>query len=364
MDLMSRLIAMPPFSMPQHQKDGVMLEGLRELCLYHLDHCEEYRRLGKVFDWNPAEARCAEDLPWLPVGIFKTHRLLSVSEHEVYTEVVSSGTSGRRPSRVALDRGTADLQARALSSIMTGVLGKQRRPMIVIDSESVLHDPKSFSARGAGVLGMMRFGRRPFFALDHQMQLREKELSGFLKEHAGESLLIFGFTFMVWEFFLQAVRRLGPDLSSSILIHSGGWKKLQARAVDNADFKAALSSAAGIRRIYNFYGMAEQVGSVFLEGEDGLLYPPVFADVVIRDPISWRPLPPGKEGVLQVLSLIPRSYPGHSLMTEDIGVIESIDSPAAGRLGKGFRIIGRAPESEIRGCSDTFSPPSGRMSDE
>jgi phenylacetate-coenzyme A ligase PaaK-like adenylate-forming protein len=117
-------------------------------------------------------------------------------------------------------------------------------------------------------------------------------------------------------------------------------------------FRARLAESAGISAVRNFYGMAEQVGSVFVEGEDGLLYPPWFADVVIRDPQTLAPLPPGRTGVVQVVSLLPRSYPGHSLLTEDLGVIEHIDGAAPGRCGKGFRILGRVPKTELRGCSD------------
>ena len=82
--------------------------------------------------------------------------------------------------------------------------------------------------------------------------------------------------------------------------------------------------------IFNFYGFVEQIGSVFIEGPDGLLYPPNFTDIIIRRPHSWEPAEVGEEGVIQVVSLLPRSYPGHSVLTEDMGVVATIDAgPAA-----------------------------------
>ena len=227
--------------------------------------------------------------------------------------------------------------------------------MIIVDTQSVLQNPHSFSARGAGILGMMRFGRQPVFILDDGMKVIEEDLKAFLNRHVGESIMIFGFTFMIWQHLLPILRKMGVDLSSSVLVHSGGWKKLQDQAVDNREFRDALSTAAGIKRVYNFYGMAEQVGSVFLEGEDGFLYPPVFADVIVRDAETWEEAPVGEPGVLQVVSLLPTSYPGHSLLTEDIGVVEGIDDSTCGRYGKRFRVIGRVPHTEIRGCSDTYA---------
>jgi hypothetical protein len=101
--------------------------------------------------------------------------------------------------------------------------------------------------------------------------------------------------------------------------------------------------------------MVEQVGSVFLEGEDGYLYAPNFADVLVRDPMTFEELPTGETGVLQVLSALPHSYPGHSLLTEDLGVIRSIDASSGGRQGKAFSVLGRLPRAELRGCSDVIA---------
>ena len=60
----------------------------------------------------------------------------------------------------------------------------------------------------------------------------------------------------------------------------------------------------------------------------------------------------GAPGVLQVLSLLPLSYPGHSVLTEDLGIIHGIDDSSGGRHGKYFSVLGRIPKAELRGCSD------------
>ena len=90
--------------------------------------------------------------------------------------------------------------------------------------------------------------------------------------------------------------------------------------------------------------MVEQIGSIFLEGPGGLLYPPNFADVIVRDPETWEPAANGQPGVIQVLSLLPHSYPGHSLLTEDTGVIEAVDPGNGGWMGKG---IGSGPRRPL-----------------
>ena len=86
-------------------------------------------------------------------------------------------------------------------------------------------------------------------------------------------------------------------------------------AVTNAEFKRHFEESTGLHKIFNFYGMVEQVGSVFLEGEDGYLYPPNFADVIIRDSVNWEEGPgrqqrcdPGRQLASAQLS---RSFAAH-----------------------------------------------------
>jgi phenylacetate-coenzyme A ligase PaaK-like adenylate-forming protein len=148
-------------------------------------------------------------------------------------------------------------------------------------------------------------------------------------------------------------------LQNGILIHSGGWKKLQDEAVDNSVFKSAVKEMLGTGAIHNFYGMVEQVGSIFMECEDGHLHAPAFADVLVRNPLDWSVCAHGDAGIIQVLSVLPRSYPGHSLLTEDVGAVLGEDNCRCGRKGKYFRVDGRIARAELRGCSDTHAFASG-----
>lgn len=350
-----QLLALAPYGVPQREKEGLLLERLNELTSIHSIRSSAYGRLSSVVWRGAGEAESLEDVPYVPVGLFKTNRLVSVPDEQVFATFLSSGTTGQEPSRIYLDTVTAQRQTVALSRIMGGVLGPDRLPMLLVESRSVIADRRHLTARSAGVLGMMNFGRAHQFVLDADMRLDEEALRGFLEQHGHRPFLVFGFTFMVWRFFYRAIAHLGLDLSNGVLIHSGGWKKLAAESVTNEAFKRHFREASGLRRIHNFYGMVEQVGSVFLEGEDGFLYPPAFADVIVRDPRTLRPAAIGEAGIIQVLSALPESYPGHSILTEDLGVIHGVDDSSTGWMGKRFSVIGRVPAAEVRGCSDTFS---------
>lgn len=91
-----------------------------------------------------------------------------------------------------------------------------------------------------------------------------------------------------------------------------------------------------------------------MECEYGHLHTSIFSDIIIRNPFDFSECKIGEKGLIQVVSLLPKSYPGHSLLTEDEGLILGEDDCPCGRKGKYFEIIGRIKNAEIRGCSDTY----------
>lgn len=336
------------------EKQVLLGAELRALTAFHRAACPAYDAILNGYCEAPPGGA---DAPFLPVSLFKLHDLASVPPNEVFKTMTSSGTTGQAPSKIVLDAGTARLQTRALTRIMTSFLGPKRLPMLIIDNPATVKDRRSFSARGAGILGMMTFGRDHHFALrDEDMSIDWGMIDAFAQRYRGQPILAFGFTFMVWKYLLQGLQKAGRTLpfKDAILVHSGGWKKLEAEAVSNEVFKTQAARLAGFDRVHNFYGMVEQTGSVFVECEAGHLHAPVFADVIFRDALNWRECGIGEPGIVQVMSALPRSYPGHSLLTEDLGELLGEDDCACGRKGRYFRIIGRIPKAEVRGCSDTF----------
>jgi len=351
------LLAVPPFSFDPEARGQLFLRALNDLTALHRQRCPEYARASNLLFPGLHIARKMDEVPYLPVGIFKSHALRSIDEKSVFKTLTSSGTTSSRVSRIVVDRETAARQTRALAIFIGSVLGPRRLPMIIVDSPNVVADRRNFSARGAGVLGMMNFGRDHFQALDDRMELNREGLRRFLDLHAGEPILLFGFTFMVWRYFLEVLQPKEVDLRTGILIHGGGWKKLAGESINRAEFHRAFRDRTELTRIYDYYGMVEQVGSIYLECEQGFFHVPAFSDIVVRDPLTWKAAPPGQQGVLQVLSALPTSYPGHSLLTEDLGAIVADDGCVCGRRGRHFVVHGRVPTAEPRGCSDTFVAP-------
>lgn len=357
--LIESLIAAPPYELPAPQKEERLLAVLNALTDHHRDRCPEYARMITRFHDVRGPAGRLEDVPWTPVGIFKLNRLASVPLAETFRTMKSSGTTSDQTSQIVLDRPTAALQSKALNRIMAAWLGATRRPMIVLESPTLIQDRAGFSARTAGVLGMSMFGRDHFYAFRPDMSLELEGIRAWLEKHRGTGPLLFGFTFIAWSLFFQKLEPGLVDLSGGILIHGGGWKKLADSALSPEQFKAEIERRTGLRQVHDYYGMVEQTGSIYVECEAGYLHAPACAHVIVRDERDWRPAAPGQPGVVQVLSALPLSYPGHSILTEDRGIVFGNDGCSCGRHGAYFRILGRVPKAIARGCSDTFAGPTG-----
>lgn len=335
------------YTLPRAIKQPLLETSLIELDKYHRVHCDLYRRL----------VHARNDFKYfLPVQLFKTFELKSIPNEAVFKVLTSSGTTSSIVSKIFLDAEATQLQKRALNFVMQSLLGNKRLPMLIIDQPGIIKDRKNFSARGAGILGMLNFGREHTYALDHNMELNLDIIQKFIDKNGSRPIFIFGFTFMIWQFFINALKELDKKffLNNAILLHGGGWKKLQDLSLDNHTFKRELYECCQIRRIHNFYGMIEQIGSVFLECESGYFHCPNFSDIHVIDPKSMQNISMGNEGVILLESLLPHSYPGHRILTEDVGVIIGEDDCLCGRLGKYFIVNGRMKKSENRGCSDTY----------
>lgn len=353
--LLSELMQLEPSQVTQIEKSQRLLAVLNCLHQHHQNHSQVYGNIC-VANQQQKSASSLETLPYLAVRLFKQLELRSIEPAQIFKVLQSSGTTSQTAAKVYLDKATSARQSRTLVNILQRTLGKQRLPMLIIDSPSIVKEPK-FSARAAGIQGLAFFGRDHCYALDDNMQPNWSAIDAFAAKYADKPVLIFGFTFMLWAYFIQTLNTQGKQLnfSQGVLLHSGGWKKLETQKVDNATFKRQVLTTLGVSRVHNFYGMAEQVGTIFVECSEGHLHAPLLADVIVRNPYDMSVCGIGEQGIIQVLSALPTSYPGFSLLTEDLGRITAIDTCPCGQSGLTIAIDGRLPKTEVRGCSDTHA---------
>ncbi len=354
------ILELQPYSLNRNEKHKLLTERICNLTKMHMERCPEYQRMMDSMGFRVNAAESYYDFPFLPVRLFKELPLKSIPDEDVFKTMTSSGTSGQAVSKIYLDRKTAGNQQKTMVKIVSDFTGAARMPMLIIDCPSVIKNRQMFSARGAGILGFSIFGTDKTYALDDDMQLDVNALQAFLEKHKDEKILIFGFTFMIWQHFYKELLKLKEkglsfDLSNGILIHGGGWKKLVSEAVSPEEFHGKLRDVCGINSVHDYYGMVEQTGCIYMQCEYGHLHASIFSDVIMRRAKDFSVCENGEKGIIQVISMIPESYPGHSLLTEDEGILLGEDNCPCGRKGKYFHVLGRLKNAEIRGCSDTYA---------
>tara|TARA_Y100000591_G_scaffold83228_1_gene70183 strand:- start:151 stop:1233 length:1083 start_codon:yes stop_codon:yes gene_type:complete len=346
-----------PYSLNKEEKTNFFNTYLNYLTKYHYNHCTKYKNIIDSLSFDIKKTVSYDEIPFLPVRLFKIYDLYSINKKDIIKTMTSSGTSGQDLSKIFLDKQTSINQSKVLTKIISEFIGLKRTPMIIIDSSSILKNRNMFSARGAGILGFSMFGTKRIYALDENMKLEVDNLISFIKEHDGSRIFIFGFTYMVFQHFIKQLekKKINIDLSNAVMIHGGGWKKLEAESISSKEFRSALNKLCGIKKVYDYYGMVEQTGSIYMECEYGNLHASVFSDILVRSARDFSILPVGKQGIIQTVSILPKSYPGHLLITEDEGVLLGEDDCKCGRLGKYFHIFGRMESAELRGCGDTYA---------
>lgn len=361
-----------PYELNKEEKSKKLTSELIELTRRHQEKCPEYARYLKAIGYDESLVKTPADIPFFPVRAFKDVDLLSIPREEVFKTMTSSGTTGQRVSKIFVDKETAMIQQKVLVKILSDYWGKKRLPMLVIDSKETVRNRQQFTARGAAIMGLQIVARDIVYALNDDMSLNIDALKEFLEKYSGQRFIIFGFTFIVWQHLYQVVQGLQADkksteskddefdisaydLSEAFLMTGGGWKKLVSESISQDEFKKRMTDVLGITRFLDHYAMVEQTGCIYAECECGHLHASNYSDVFIRDANDFSVKGIGEKGIIQTVSVLPHSYPGHSLLTEDEGIILGEDDCPCGRKGKYIQILGRLKSAELRGCSDTYA---------
>lgn len=366
--MVDSLLDASPYALDRTDREARLLGELTAAFHKHYAACAPFRKICDTSGWAPEKPiLTAADLPFIPTQYFKEmgSALVSVPPENVYRSLASSATSGR-PSTIVIDQVTARRQARAVVSALSPFIGAERRRMFICDVAPAAAASHEISARAAAMLGFMPFGTRPrhILALDGAggPGVDAASLAALRDEVARDAapVTIIGFTFLLYTALLEPLATQGHRIElppGSSILHIGGWKKLEDRKVSRAVLAKAARDVFGIPadRIVDCYGFTEQMGTVYPECAAGRKHAPSFADVIVRDRTSLLPLPDGATGAGQFLSLVPDSYPGFSVLTDDIVRVLGRDDCPCGRHGTTFEVLGRDKSVEIRGCGDVIA---------
>ncbi len=313
--------------------------NIEELTEHHRKGCKEYKKIIEV----RFKGEEAEDI-YIHSSIFKEKLLASYADSEMI-EYSSSGTSGQ-PSRIIFSRKDSIEQQRLLVKTITPYLRSTKKRLFV---ELCFEKNESNNARKAAGRGFSLLGKKRIKISPDQVGL---EMAIRICQDEEMSMMIFGFTFEVYEFLKKLKSKNEKTKEGIDLIHGGGWKKLQSNSITNKDFNNLAKQKIEDINVINYYGMVEQLGLIYPSCKEGYFHVPPDAKIIIRDKNGERTTD-GKAGIIQSISLLPKSYPGHSILTEDIGrKISGICK--CGRNTDRFEFIQRIKKAETRGCSDAY----------
>ena len=355
MQFLNNLINQNAFSLDSHSKSKFFIKYINFLTSYHYKKSNLYKDYLKGINYKlKKKNRDLDQIPFLPVRLFKDFDFLSIKKKEIYKTLFSSGTTSNKVSKIYIDKNNALNQMKVLQKIFNNLIGNSRLPMLVVDKENTKLDRKSFNASAAAVSGFSMFANKMVYLLDQENNIDYKKLNNFLKQNINDKFLIFGFTSNIY---LNLIKKINPvklyskNLSNAFLVHGGGWKKMEEKKINRIQFNFQLKKKLGIKSVRNYYGLVEQIGSIFFECKCGYFIASNYSDIIIRDE-NLKISKKGKTGLVQLLSLLPSSYPGHSILTEDIGEIVDEHKCNCFGHGKRFLIHGRLKNAELRGCSN------------
>ena len=358
------LLKGPIYERDQGKKRIRILEATRQVAAYHYNNCAPYRKFCQKKGWDPSSAKNMEDFPFLPTSIFKDILLLSIPAEDVFREIRSSATTTGRQSRIGLDKDNNRRWSYSLQRMLLERIGNRRYRTLVLDDESALGQSSVVPARASMTRSLLFSAEEVatcLVAKNDTIELDFDKVEEFFSiSDDGTGVMLFGFTYILYVHVILPMLEKGKtfNLPEIKVIHAGGWKKLESRKVTPEQLIADCCYCFGTKpeNVIDIYGFSEQGGLLYPTCEYGARHTPAWSEVICRDPLTFESLDRGKEGLMQFITPIQTSYPGYSILTEDLGYIIDRDECPCGRAGTAFNVIGRSQSAtEERGCGDIMA---------
>lgn len=299
-------------------------EALR-LFRHQAEHCAPYAEYVRLLGVEPSQVQRVEDIPMLPIEIFKSHKVYC-GKQEPQKTFTSSATTGMVQSRHYVE--DIALYERAFTEAFRHFYGDERECSIYALLPSYLEREGSSLVYMAERL-IAQCGGGGFYLHDYEKLLNDMS-------HDPNPKILLGVTYAL----LDLAENYAPKLENTVVMETGGMKG-RRKELPKSELHKVLCSAFGVERIHSEYGMAELMSQAYSSGE-GLFRTPRWMKVLVRDVNNpFRRLPSGRRGGLDIIDLANRSSCAF-IATEDMGVRYDDGS---------FRIEGRISQSDIRGCN-------------
>lgn len=314
------------FSVTEKDFDSLALEIFR----FQFANNPVLAAFAKGIGKTPGTVKNISEIPFLPVELFKTHRIYA-ADKEPEIVFTSSGTSGQITSRH---------EVAELSIYKESFLQSFRKFYGEINEWTVLALLPSY---------LEREGSSLVFMANELIDESKKDDSGFYLHNyeelseklaalndGGEKVLLLGVTYAL----LDLAEKFPQRLENCVIMETGGMKGKRKEMVRD-EVHAILKKAFRVSGIHSEYGMTELLSQAYSKG-NGIFNCPPWMKIKIRemnDPLSYATT--GKTGGVNVIDLA-NLYSCSFISTSDLGKLHEDGS---------FEIIGRFDNSDVRGCN-------------
>ena len=293
---------------------------------FQAERCEPYSQYLRLIGVEAEEVREVEQIPFLPIGLFKSHNIYC-GEKEPEQIFTSSSTGGGVPSRHPM----------AQLSIYEIAFRGAFRHFYGDAAEWSIYGllPSYLERKGSSLIYMVdrliadAGGHGGFYLDDY-----ERLLADIAADPRPKILL--GVTYAL----LDLAEQFAPDLHDVVVMETGGMKG-RRKELPKEELHRVLCKAFNVSAIHSEYGMAELTSQAYSRGGNRFVTPPWMRILTrdLNDP--FRLLPTGHRGGINIIDL-GNVYSCAFIQTEDSGRVLDDGS---------FEIAGRIDKSEIRGCN-------------
>lgn len=304
-------------------------ETALEIFRFQYENIPVYGEFCKLLNRTPSRVQSLQEIPFLPIDLFKTHRILP-KDSKYETIFTSSGTTGQIISKHYI----ADLNLYE-ESFLRGF-------------ERVYGSPKKYVFLALLPSYLEREGSSLIYMADRLIKESGNEHSGFylndykglikkihLLEEQQQPAILLGVSYAL----LDLLDLENFNLHHTLIMETGGMKG-RRREMIKEELHEILKQGFGVDKIHSEYGMTELLSQAYSKG-DGIFCPPTWMKILTRDPEDALTYIEGKTGGINVIDLA-NIYSCAFIATQDLGKIQEKNR---------FEIVGRFDFSDIRGCN-------------
>jgi phenylacetate-coenzyme A ligase PaaK-like adenylate-forming protein len=297
---------------------------------YQYRENEIYRSFVDALGISESQVYHPEQIPFLPVSFFKTHKVISgdYAEELIFE---SSGTTGMETSKhyvvdascyqESFTRGLqlayGDLSEYAVFALLPSYLERKNSSLVYMVEKILLQSNRQMGGFYLNELSEL------------QQQLKEAQ-------RLGLKIMLIGVTFAL----LDMAEKFPLRIPDAIIIETGGMKG-RRNELTRMELHEKLCEGFGVQKIHSEYGMTELLSQAWSPG-DGIFRCPPWMKILIadtNDPLSY--LETGRSGGINIIDLA-NFHSCSFIATQDLGRVFDDGS---------FEVLGRFDNSDIRGCS-------------